>query len=160
MTKATATVKTTPMPKRISVKSGKAKARRLQNTVAEDLRRELSLTEDDVRPALMGETGVDIKLMSGAARQRVGLAIECKNVERLNLWEALAQAETNAQSAEACISPAVVFTRNRAGIYAVIPWEKLLWLLRTAASSAAKLTRDSSKSGTVLSDASSAEDGC
>ena len=60
--------------------------------MAKDLQEALSLTDDDIRPAIMGEKGMDIKLMSVSARERVGLAIECKNTEKLNIWEALKQA--------------------------------------------------------------------
>jgi len=75
----------------------------------------------------MGETGIDIKLMSADARRLIGLAIECKNTERLNIWEALKQAEDNAEKVGE--APCVVFTRNRSRAYAVVEWDYLLTLL-------------------------------
>ena len=91
--------------------SCKAKARRLQNLVAEKLRELFPyLQETDLRPALMGESGIDIKL-SAAARKDVPFGIECKNQEALNIWAAIAQAEEN--SGKEGLKPAVAFTRNR-----------------------------------------------
>ena len=108
-------------------KSAKAKGRRLQDKVVRDLQEAFSLNDDDIRPAIMGEKGIDIKLMSDRSRRAVGLAIECKNTEKLNIWDALKQAAENAgQTMEA---PAVVFTRNRSKTYVVIEWEKLIELL-------------------------------
>ena len=43
----------------------------------------------------MGESGEDIKL-SPAARKLIPYSFECKNQEKLNIWEALSQAEENA----------------------------------------------------------------
>lgn len=106
--------------------SSKAKGRRLQNKVAELLRTKFSsLDPDDIKPAIMGESGVDIKL-SPAAKKLIPWAFECKNVERLNVWEALAQAESNAGKE----SPALVFTKNRKPIYVALNFELFLELLR------------------------------
>lgn len=110
---------------------------------------------DDVRSTSMGAGGEDI-LMSPRAQESVPLSIEAKNTERLNLWGALEQAESNCPSARA---PCVVFTRNRAKVYATIPWELLLSLLQDSA--AAK--RDDVPSATLpaqeVTDALSEESG-
>ena len=98
----------------------------MQNKIAKDLQDHLGLTDDDVRPAIMGETGVDLKLMSEEARRKVGLAIECKSQEKLNIWSALDQASENASALE----PAVVFTRNRSLTYVAIKWDHLLTILK------------------------------
>ena len=67
----------------ISVKSRKAKGRRLQNWVRDTL---LSLfpklSNEDVYCAIMGERGVDIKL-SRKAQKIIPYAIECKNKQSL-----------------------------------------------------------------------------
>ena len=47
-----------------STKSGKAKGRRLQNWVRDQLKLILYLTDDDLKCALMGEGGADVKLTS------------------------------------------------------------------------------------------------
>ncbi|MFH0968335.1 MAG: hypothetical protein V1862_11700 [Methanobacteriota archaeon] len=75
--------------------SCKQKGRALQNWVCELLRKSFRLSTADVRPAIMGESGMDIKL-SETARKRIPLAIECKNTEAINLWKAWEQAVTNA----------------------------------------------------------------
>ena len=76
--------------------SAKAKGRRLQQQVAADLCEAMGLQEDDVRSCAMGANGEDVQL-SVAAREKVPWSIECKNQERLNLWSAFAQAESNAK---------------------------------------------------------------
>ena len=106
--------------------SCKAKGRQLQNHVAEEIRTTFGLPPEDVRPAVMGETGCDIKLSHGA-RQRVPFAIECKKRETLNIWEALKQAEANAKAEG--LKPALVFSRNRSAIYATVRFEDLLALI-------------------------------
>ena len=59
----------------ISVKSRKAKGRRLQNWVRDELlKRFPSLNENDVVCAIMGEKGVDIKL-SDKAKKFIPFAI-------------------------------------------------------------------------------------
>ena len=104
--------------------SAKAKARRLQNTVVEMIRNATGLTEADVRPAIMGERGADVKL-SVAGREAFPYAIEAKNTERLNIWAAIRQAERNADG----LTPLVVIKRNRSKIWAVIEFERLLELM-------------------------------
>ena len=64
-----------------TTRSRKAKGRRLQNWVRDSLRGLfLTLTDDDVRVAIMGETGSDIKL-SKTAKKLFPYDIECKNTE-------------------------------------------------------------------------------
>lgn len=107
------------------MKHPKAKGRRLQNKVVElILQHDNLLTEYDVKPAVMGETGMDIKL-STIARERFPFAVEAKNTERLNIWKALEQAEANSED----LIPMLVFKRNHSKIYATIELEKLLELL-------------------------------
>ena len=62
-------------------KSKKAKGRRLQNWVRDELlKRFPNLNDNDIVWAIMGERGVDIKL-SEKAKKFIPLAIECKNQE-------------------------------------------------------------------------------
>ena len=89
--------------------SKKGKGRRLQNYVKNTLLEAFkSLEEDDVKAAIMGESGEDIKL-SPAAKRKIRYSFECKNVERLNIWQAIEQSETNCEDR----TPDVVFKRNR-----------------------------------------------
>ena len=63
--------------------SSKAKGRRLQDFVRDKLRGLFTkLEDDDIKAAIMGESGEDIKL-SPAARKIIPYSFECKNQERL-----------------------------------------------------------------------------
>lgn len=102
--------------------SAKAKGRRLQNQVAEDIRTLPGLVEGDVVPAIMGQSGMDITLSPG--KQHIfPFAVECKNQESLNIWAAMAQAEANSP---ADLEALLVFTRNGAPTYACLSWAELL----------------------------------
>lgn len=106
--------------------SAKAKGRRLQQAVRDTILAAFPQLEgDDVRVAIMGESGEDLHL-SPAARRLVPYSIECKNTERLNVWEALKQAQANAGTHR----PLLVFSRNRSPTYVVLPLEDLLELLK------------------------------
>ena len=75
--------------------SAKAKGRRLQQKVASLLVESFDeLQPDDIRSTGMGQSGEDIQL-SPLARTKIPFSFECKNQERLNLWEAYSQAESN-----------------------------------------------------------------
>ena len=76
-------------------RSAKNKGKRLQNSVRDILLETFQQLEpDDIRSAIMGESGEDIKL-SPAARKLIPYSFECKNQEKLNIWDSLIQAEEN-----------------------------------------------------------------
>ncbi len=107
--------------------SAKRKGKRLQATVRTAiLERFPELAGDDVRVAVRSEPGTDIKL-SPQARSVFPYSVECKNVERLNIWEALAQAHRNTQDATAAL---LVFSRNRTEPYVALPLTEFMKLLR------------------------------
>lgn len=86
-----------------------------------------NLSKADIHPALMGESGMDIKL-SGAARVAIPYAVECKNVEKINVWQAIAQAEAN--GAKEQLTPVVFFFRNRMEQpYVAVPWDQFMKLI-------------------------------
>jgi len=107
--------------------SAKAKGRRLQNEIRDILLGAFPsvLQPDDVRVAVMGESGTDIKL-SPAARKYIPYAIECKNQEHVNIWAALAQAEENMTEGT---TPVLAFRRNRSKTYVALPLDAFLALL-------------------------------
>ena len=107
-----------------SPKSSKAKGRRLQNMVRDKLRAAFSssLEEDDIKSQTMGMTGEDI-VLSPAARKLIPYSIECKNVERLNVWQCLKQTEDNTH--EDC-APALVIKRNQQSPYIMVPLD--IWI--------------------------------
>ena len=100
-------------------RSNKAKGRRLQNFVR-DLLREIysDLHPDDIKSQTMGMTGEDI-ILSPAARELIPFSFECKNVERLQMWQAIEQCETNKPDHSA---PAIVFKKNGKDPYVAIPF--------------------------------------
>ena len=77
----------------------------------------------------MGAQGTDIQL-SAAARARIPFAIECKNVEKINLWAAWAQAAANTPAE---LEPLLVVARNRTEPLVVMRFEDFLsWLARVS----------------------------
>ena len=109
--------------------SCKSKGRRLQQSVARSILDAFpDLGDGDAVSTSMGAGGEDIR-MSPAARERVPLSIECKNVEKINVWGCLEQATKNTPAGA---SPCLVFTRNRSPVWAVVPWDLLIDLFRRA----------------------------
>ena len=93
----------------MKTRSAKAKGRRLQNKIRDLLLEEFKELEPaDIRTAIMGETGEDIKL-SPAARRKIPYSFECKNQEKINIWESLNQAEENSGD----YPPVLIFKINR-----------------------------------------------
>lgn len=82
----------------------------------------MNLPPEDVKPAVMGESGADIKL-SASAKEVFPFSLECKNQERLNIWQALEQAEGNSGFN---LYPAVIFKRNHSEIYIAMEFEDFL----------------------------------
>jgi len=106
-------------------RSAKNKGKRLQNDVRDLLLESFNQLEpDDVKSAIMGESGEDIKL-SPAARRLIPYSFECKNQEALNIWSSLEQAETNSGDYD----PVLIFKRNRTKTYAVINIDKFIELI-------------------------------
>ncbi len=109
----------------MKTRSAKNKGKRLQNDVRDLILETFTeLEPDDVRSTTMGDSGEDI-LLSPAARKLFPFATECKNQERLNIWESLEQAESNAGQH----IPLVVFKRNRSKTYISMEINDLMRLL-------------------------------
>ena len=105
--------------------SAKAKGRRLQQKVRDLLLETFTeLEPDDIRSTSMGVSGEDLQL-SPAARKLIPFAIECKNQEKLNVWDSLKQAEENSGDYDTVL----IFKRNRSKTYAVINIEKFIELI-------------------------------
>jgi hypothetical protein len=106
--------------------SCKGKGRRLQDAVVKSLKETYtSLRDGDIKPIIMGAKGRDVQL-SPAAEDIIPFDIECKNTEKLSIWAALEQSESNKKEGRI---PLLVFKRNHSKTYAVIEWERLLELL-------------------------------
>ena len=102
-----------------SPRSSKAKGRRLQNFVRDMLKDVYyGLHEDDIKSQTMGMTGEDI-ILTPAARESCPFSFECKNVERLQMWQAIEQCEANKPEHS---DPAIVFKKNGKQPYVAIPF--------------------------------------
>ena len=77
-----------------------------------------------MKTAVMGESGEDI-ILSPAARDLIPFSFECKNQERLNIWESLSQSEENSGD----YIPAVVFKRNRSNTYIALDLEEFFKII-------------------------------
>ena len=78
----------------MKTQSAKAKGRKLQQWVRDQLIEQLDVHPEDIESRSMGAGGEDL-IMARAARQKFPFSIECKNVEKLNVWEAYEQAKSN-----------------------------------------------------------------
>jgi hypothetical protein len=87
--------------------SAKAKGRNLQKWVRDQLIEQLDVHPEDIESRSMGAGGEDL-IMARAARSKFPFSIECKNVEKLNVWEAYDQAKANSGDYE----PIVVMKKN------------------------------------------------
>ena len=110
----------------MKTRSGKAKGRRLQNKIRDLLLEHFSdkLEQDDIKVAIMGESGEDIKL-SPAARKLIPYSFECKNQEKLSIWSSLEQAAENSGD----YPPVLIFKRNRSKTYVTIELEEFIKLI-------------------------------
>jgi len=91
----------------MKTQSAKAKGRRLQQWVRDKLVEELGVHPEDIESRSMGAGGEDL-IMARAAREKFPYSIECKNVEKLNVWDAYTQAQENSGKYE----PIVVMKKN------------------------------------------------
>lgn len=107
------------------IASAKNKGRRLQQEVRDFILKTFSSLEpDDVRSTSMGASGEDV-LLSPAARKKFPFTIECKNVEKLNIWEAINQARGFGN----IHTPAVIFKKNGESPFIAIPLDKFMSIL-------------------------------
>lgn len=109
-----------------SVASRKSKARRLQQlVVARILELYPELTDRDVKSVPMGVIGPDIEL-SQKGFELFPFTVECKNQEKISIWEALKQTTSEAREG----TPLLVFSRNRSDVYCALRFEDFLKLLK------------------------------
>ena len=66
--------------------SAKAKGRKLQQWMRNLLIEKLDVHPEDIESRSMGAGGEDL-IMARAAREKFPLSIECKNQEKVNVWE-------------------------------------------------------------------------
>ena len=88
--------------------SAKAKGRKLQQWFRDCLIDVLEIHEEDIESRSMGAGGEDL-IMARAAREKFPYSVECKNQEKINIWESYKQADSNSKVYE----PVVVLKRNK-----------------------------------------------
>ena len=109
----------------VKASSAKAKGRALQNWIRETLIEELKIHEEDIKTAVMGESGEDI-IMARAARKKFPFSVEAKNVEKLNVWAAYEQACSNCGDHE----PLLIMKKNRKKPLVVMDAEKFIQMIK------------------------------
>ena len=128
----------------MTTRSAKAKGKRLQNELRQMLLETFTeLSSDDIKSAIASEGGEDLKL-SPAARALIPIAFECKNTEKIAIWQALQQAEKNANG----YNPVVVFSKNRAPIKVALDLSFFLKLLNRASNASMSSKKTESQAGT------------
>ena len=109
-----------------TVSSRKQKARNLQKYVADKLLSIYTcLTKDDIKSTPMGCGGSDIWL-SQSAKSFFPYDVECKNVEKLNVWDAWDQVQGRIKD----LIPLVIIKKNHRKPLAVIDLDEFIRLQR------------------------------
>jgi hypothetical protein len=85
----------------------------------------LNIDPEDLESRSMGAGGEDL-IMSKAARTKFPYSIECKNQERLNIWSAWEQAESN----KGIYEPIVVIKKNKQRPLVVLDAENFLDMIK------------------------------
>ena len=107
----------------MKTQTAKAKGRRLQQWVRDKLIEMLDVHPEDIESRSMGAGGEDL-IMARAARSKFPHSIECKNVEKLNVWDAYEQAVLNSGEYE----PLLIMKKNGKKPLAVVDAEYLIRL--------------------------------
>ena len=105
--------------------SAKQKGRKLQQWFRDLLIEKLDIHPEDIESRSMGAQGEDI-MMARDARNKFPFSIECKNQEKLNVWEAYKQAIENSGDYE----PLVVLKRNNHKPLVLIDAESFVKLIK------------------------------
>lgn len=110
----------------ITRSAAKAKGREFQNWVRQKILEAFgSLEPDDVKTAVMGESGEDIKL-SPAARKVFPYSVECKRLAKIAVYSMYEQAQANAGSNQ----PVVFMRADRKKALVLIDAEHFLELVK------------------------------
>ena len=109
----------------MKTQSRKAKGRRLQQQFRDLLIEKLDIDPEDIESRSMGAGGEDL-IMSKAARTKFPYSIECKNQERMNIWSAWEQANSN----KGMYEPLVVIKKNGVRPLVVLDAENFLDMIK------------------------------
>ena len=109
----------------MKTQSRKAKGRRLQQQFMQLLIEKLDIDPEDIESRSMGAGGEDL-IMSRAARDKFPYSVECKNQERMNIWQAWEQANAN----KGIYEPLVVIKKNGVRPLIVVDAENFLEMIK------------------------------
>ena len=109
----------------MKTQSAKAKGRNLQKWVVNKLIETFDIHPEDIKSCSMGAGGEDV-VMARAAREKFPFSVECKNVEKLNVWDAYEQAKANSSGYE----PIVVMKKNHKKPLVVLDAEHFIELIK------------------------------
>ncbi len=107
--------------------SRKAKGRKFQQQIRDDLVDRLGIDPGDILSTAMGQSGCDLYL-SPAARERFPFGVECKHQEAIALPAWWRQCTANAEKEG--LTPLLLIKRNREEPLAVLQWSDLIRLIR------------------------------
>ncbi len=112
----------------MKIRSRKAKGRRLQNWVRDELLSLFNnLSQEDISCAIMGESGVDIKL-SPKARKLIPYSIECKNKETFKgIYDIMEQSKHNSKFK---LEPIAVIKMNKVEPLVIVDAKVFFKLMR------------------------------
>lgn len=103
--------------------SRKAKGRRFQQAVRDDIIKRLGIDPGDIQSTGMGQAGCDLYL-SPEARKWFPFAAECKFQEKVSLWPWWNQCVENAEKED--LAPLLLIRRSRTEPLAVLWWDDFL----------------------------------
>ena len=109
----------------MKTQSANAKGRNLQKWVVERLIETFDIHPEDIKSCSMGAGGEDV-VMARAAREKFPFSVECKNVEKLNVWDAYEQAKANSNGYE----PIVVMKKNHKKPLVVLDAEHFIEMVK------------------------------
>ena len=109
----------------MKTQSAKAKGRNLQKWVVNKLIEEFDIHPEDIKSCSMGAGGEDV-VMARSAREKFPFSVECKNVEKLNVWDAYEQAKANSSGYE----PIVVMKKNHKKPLVVLDAEHFISMVK------------------------------
>lgn len=114
----------------MKTRSCKAKGKRLTRLLKDKLLAcSPDLKDGDIRLPTTSQPGADLDL-SPAALLKFPFAFECKNVEKLNIHSAYAQAITHVKPEQKDhLKPVVVFAKNRTEPLVCLSLDDFLWLI-------------------------------
>ena len=107
--------------------SRKAKGRKFQQQIRDDLVDRLGIDPGDILSTAMGQSGCDLYL-SPAARERFPFGVECKHQEAIALPAWWRQCTANAEKEG--LTPLLLVKQSRKEPLAVLRWSDLIRLIR------------------------------